>query len=154
MEEQIKMTNDEILSITVVNSWKLVIDRFDKVLEDFTDDPLGQPVAPDKNRLFYLLGHLTAVHDRMLPMLGLGERFHPELEDAYIRNLERVLGDPLPATELRRAWSEVNDNLTAVFEQFTLLDELEKYAEAAPIPICRSSLREPPLWRMNETISI
>ena len=29
---------------------------------------------------FYLLGHLTAMHDRMFPLLGLGDRFHPELD--------------------------------------------------------------------------
>ncbi len=30
------MTNDEILSMTVLNSWKFVISRFDKTLEDLT----------------------------------------------------------------------------------------------------------------------
>ena len=91
------MTNDEILVVTVVDCWKLVLKRFDKMLGNFTDDQLQQQVAPGKNRVFYLLGHLTAVHDRMLPMLGLGERLHPELDDAYIANRDRVLGDPLSA---------------------------------------------------------
>ena len=75
------MTTDEILNITVLNSWKVVISRFDKTLEDLTDEQLQQQVAPGKNRVFYLLGHLTAMHDRMFPLLGLGERLHPELDD-------------------------------------------------------------------------
>jgi hypothetical protein len=122
------MTNDKILTATVVDSWKLVIKRFDKILGDFTDEQLQQQVAPGKNRVFYLLGHLTAIHDRMLPMLGLGERLHPDLDDAYIANGDRILGDPLSATELRRTWTEVNDKLTAAFERLDPRDWLEKHA--------------------------
>ena len=35
-------------------------------------------------RFFYLLGHLTAMHDRMFPLLGIGERLHTELDERYI----------------------------------------------------------------------
>ena len=122
------MTNDKILTATVVDSWKLVIKRFDKTLGNFTDEQLQQQVAPCKNRVFYLLGHLTAIHDRMLPMLGLGERLHPELDDAYFAYSDRVLGDPLSATELRRTWTEVNDKLTAAFELLNPQDWLEKHS--------------------------
>ena len=89
------MTNEEILSVTVLNSWKLVISRFDKVLSELSDEQLQQQVAPGKNRVFYLLGHLTATHDRMFPLLGLGERLHPELDETYLTNPDRVLVDPL-----------------------------------------------------------
>lgn len=131
MGEQIKMTNDEILVIAVIDSWKLVLKRFDKMLGNFTDDQLQQQVAPGKNRVFYLVGHLTAVHDRMLPMLGLGERNHPELDDAYLLNRDGVLGDPLSATELRCTWAEVNGKLTADFERFTPQSWLEKHASVS-----------------------
>lgn len=122
------MTNDEILTGAVVDSWKLVIKRFDKMLGNFADEQLQQQVAPGKNRVFYLLGHLTAIHDRMFPMLGLGERLHPELDDAYITNGDRLLADPLSATDLRRTWTEVNDKLTAAFERLNPQDWLEKHA--------------------------
>jgi hypothetical protein len=41
---------------------------------------------------------------------------------AFFRNPDRVLGDPLSAIELRRVWAEVNSELTAAFERFTLED--------------------------------
>jgi hypothetical protein len=122
------MTNDEILTGAVVDSWKLVIKRIDKMLGNFTDEQLQQEVSPGKNRVFYLLGHLTAIHDRLLPMLGLGERLHPELDDAYITNGDRLLADPLSATELRHIWAEVNDKLVAAFESLSPRDWLEKHA--------------------------
>jgi uncharacterized damage-inducible protein DinB len=127
-EEHTKMTNDEILITTALNSWKLVISRFDKILEDLTDEELHRQVAPGKNRLLYLLGHLTATHDRMFPLIGLGERLHPELDNAYITNPDTRLEDPLSASDLRRAWAEVNNKLTAAFEGFSLQDWLQKHA--------------------------
>jgi len=68
------MTNEEILRVTVLNSWKLAINRMGKTLSELSDEQLQQQVAPGRNRVFYLLGHLTAMHDRMFPLLGIGER--------------------------------------------------------------------------------
>jgi hypothetical protein len=122
------VTNEELFGVTALNAWKLVIGRFDQGLAALTDEQLQKQVAPGKNRLFYLVGHLTAVHDRMLPMLGIGERLHPELDETYITNPDRTLPDPLPAAELRNAWAEVNSKLTAAFEKFTPEDWLRKHA--------------------------
>jgi hypothetical protein len=121
------MTNEELLGITALNSWKLVIGRCDENLAALTDDQLQKQIAPGKNRLFYLLGHLTAVHDRMFPMLGLGERLHPELDEPYITNPDRALTDPVSASDLKHAWTEVNRKLTAAFERFAPEDWLHKH---------------------------
>jgi len=121
------MTKEEILGVTVLNSWKLVINRFNKTLSELSDERLQKQVAPGRNRVFYLLGHMTAMHDRMFQLLGLGERLHPELDDAYITNADKSLPDPLSATELRRAWADVNHKLTAAFERFTLEDWLHMH---------------------------
>src|ERR1700692_1628830 len=126
-EEQTKMTNEEILRVTVLNSWKLAINRMGKTLSELSDEQLQQKVAPGRNRVFYLLGHLTAMHDRMFPLLGIGDRLHSKLDEPYIANPDRVLADRLSATELRRAWAEVNDKLTRAFEGFTLEDWLQKH---------------------------
>ena len=115
------MTNEDILGVTVLNSWKLAINRFGKTLSELSDEQLQQQVAPGRNRVFYLLGHLTATHDRMFPLLGIGDRLHPELDEPYIANPDEVVADPLSATELRRAWAEVNNRLTAALE-----DSLQK----------------------------
>jgi hypothetical protein len=66
-----------------------------------------------------LLGHLTAVHDRMLPLLGIGERLHPELDEAYLTNPDQRISDPLFAPDLKKAWSEVNAAVTSTVEKFS-----------------------------------
>jgi hypothetical protein len=122
------VTNEELLSIVALNSWKLVISRFDQNLAALTDAQLQKQVAPGKNRLFYLVGHLTAVNDRLFPMLGIGERLHPELDEPYITNPDRTLTDPVSTSDLKKAWTEVNSKLTAAFEKFKPEDWLQKHA--------------------------
>jgi hypothetical protein len=121
------MTPQELMSTTAIGSWKLVIGRFSQVITPLTDEQLQQQVAPGRNRLLYLLGHLTAVHDRMFPLLDLGERLHPELDDIYITSPDKTYPDPLSAADLKQAWIDVNAKLTATFEKLTPEEWLQKH---------------------------
>ncbi len=118
---------EELLVKSAVGSWKQVIGRIDQGFLEANDEKLQKQVAPGKNRLLYLLGHLTAVHDRMFPLLGIGERLHPELDEAYISNPDRTLPDPVSVADLKKAWSEVNSGLTAAFEKLTPAEWLLKH---------------------------
>jgi hypothetical protein len=121
------MTTEELMSTTAVNTWKLVIGRFDKGISPLTDEQLQQQVAPGRNRLLYLLGHLTAVHDRMFSLLDIGERLHPELDDVYITNPDKTRPDPLSPTDLKQAWTDVNAKLAATFEKLAPEEWLQKH---------------------------
>jgi len=118
---------DELFVTTVVASWKQVFNRLDERFALLDQEQLQKQVAPNKNRLVYLLGHLTAVHDRMLPLLGIGERLHPELDEAYISNPDRTIADPLSAADLKKAWNEVNTAITSAVEGFLVDDWLKKH---------------------------
>ena len=135
------MTNEELLGITALNSWKLVIGRFDANLATLTDEQLQRQVAPGKNRLFYLVGHMTAVHDRMLPMLGIGERLYPELDETSVTNPDRALADPVSGFDLKKAWTEVNKKLTDAFGKFTPADWLEKHAAVSEEDFAKDPMR-------------
>lgn len=118
---------DELLVASVVSSWKQIVKRLDERLASLDDKQLDRQVAPNKNRLFYLLGHLTAVHDRMLPLLAIGERLHPELDEAYLSNPDGTIADPLSAADLKKAWSQVNTAITSGVEEFSGDDWLKKH---------------------------
>ena len=45
----------------------------------------------------------------MLPLLGIGERLHPELDEAYLTNPDQTTSDPLAAADL----SNRNDGPTS-----------------------------------------
>src|SRR5215203_3128632 len=83
----------ELFARTAVASWKQNLDRIDALFAAVSDDDLQKAVAPGKNRLFYLLGHLAAVHDRMLPLLRLGARLHPELDEPFLIKADRTVPD-------------------------------------------------------------
>jgi hypothetical protein len=121
------MTNEKLLNTVVVNSWKLVIGRCDQILASLSDEQLQKQVAPSKNRLYYLLGHLTAVHDRMFVLLGIGDRLHPELDEPFITTPDQPANIPIPVSDLKRAWAEVNGKLTLAFEGFSPTEWLEKH---------------------------
>lgn len=125
------MTNEEMLASVAVSSWKLVIGRLEQGLAALGDEQLQKTVAPGKNRLQYLVGHLAAVHDRMFPMLGLGERLYPQLDEPYLTNPDGTLPDPMTGTELKHALIEVNAKLTAAFEKLTPPEWLQKHSSVS-----------------------
>ncbi len=76
--------------------WKTQIRRADKLFGSLSFEEVLREIAPGRNRLLYLWGHLTAIHDAMLPLLELGERLHPELDAAFVTNPDnrRLTGQP------------------------------------------------------------
>jgi uncharacterized damage-inducible protein DinB len=115
------VTSHELSVQVATNSWRLVLERVNKAFSSLTDDQLLKEVAPGKNRLIYLWGHLTAAHDAMFPILGLGERLHPELDAIFISSPDKGAQLP-PVAELRKYWDEVNGRLLS---QFATLSENE-----------------------------
>ncbi len=95
------MNSEQLAARSAVKSWKMTIERADKIFSPLTADQLQQQIAPGKNRIIYLLGHLTAVHDAMLTLLGLGERLHPELDEIFITKPDREVAQLPSAGELK-----------------------------------------------------
>jgi hypothetical protein len=62
-----------------LKAWNTQIDRADKLFGSLSSEEILREIAPGRNRLLYLWGHLTAVHDAMLPLLSLGNDFIPSL---------------------------------------------------------------------------
>jgi len=135
------MTNEELLTRTALASWKQVIDRLDQGIAPLTDAEMQLQVAPGKNRLYYLVGHLAAVHDRMFPLLGVGERLHPELDEAFLTNPDRKSPDKVSPADIKQAWSEVNARLTAAFEALAPEDWFKKHTSVSDEDFAKDPLR-------------
>ena len=135
----------------IIASWKLIISRLDKRIASLDDEQLQKQVAPDRNRVLYLLGHLTAINDRTLPILGIGERLHPELDEIYITNPDRALPGPLSATDLRKAWNDVNGALTSGVENFSADEWLKKHASVSQEDFAKDPTRNRLAVLLNRT---
>ncbi len=88
--------------------WKAQIERADKLFGSLSYEEVQREIAPGRNRLLYLWGHLTAIHDAMLPLLGLGERLHPEFDAAFVSNPDKSQAATPSHEQVRQAWNAVN----------------------------------------------
>lgn len=125
------MKQNELLVKAAVDSWHLTIANADKLLDTLSDDDLAKEIAPGRNRGLYLLGHLAAVHDRMIPLLNFGTRMHPELDNTFLTQPDKAV-DFLPAThELRAYWKEINDTLATRINSLTPEEWLQRHTSVS-----------------------
>ena len=135
------MTNEELYLAVALNGWKGNIERADKIFSSLSDEEVLKEIAPGKNRLLYLWGHLTATHDAMLPLLGIGQRLHPEFDVAFISNPDRTQAG-IPSVELvRKAWREVNGRLFEGFASLSAADWLKKHGAVSEADFVKEPLR-------------
>ena len=83
------MNTEKSLIDSALRGWKSNVERAEKLFGDLSAKQLEQEVAPGRNRLIYLWGHLAAVNDRLFPLLGIGERLHPEFDGMFISNPDK-----------------------------------------------------------------
>jgi DinB superfamily len=121
------LTSHELPVKVAINSWQLVLERVNKALSNLRDDQLLREVAPARNRLIYIWGHLTAIHDAMFPILGLGERLHPELDAIFVSSPDKSGAELLPVGELRKYWNEVNGKLLSQFATLSADEWLQRH---------------------------
>lgn len=135
------MTPEQSVVASAVQAWALNLERADKMFSGLSDAQLLAEVAPGKNRLVYLWGHLIAVHDRMLPLLGLGERLHDELDAAFLTGADRAVAELPSAAELKRLWDEVNGRLMDGFRDRTAADWARKHTAVSDEDFAANPLR-------------
>jgi len=136
------MTAEALFVRLALNSWQQIVAQVDKTLAALSDEDLQREVAPGRNRLYYLLGHLTAVNDRLFPLLRLGDRLHAELDDEFIAKPDKAFPeDRVSPSALRAAWSEVNEKLIAAFEGLRPEEWLERHDSISPEDFVKEPLR-------------
>ena len=113
------MTSHELPVKVAINSWRLVVERADKIFSRLTEDQLLSEVAPGKNRVIYLWGHLIAIHDAMFSILGLGPRLHPDLDAIFVDNSDKAVAEIPSAGQLKQYWDEVNGKLLSQFQNLS-----------------------------------
>src|SRR5712672_2199610 len=122
------MENEASCVALALKAWKTQIERADKLFGSLSSEDVLREIAPGKNRLLYLWGHLTAIHDAMLPLLGMGERLYPEFDVAFVSNTDKSQA-PIPShEEVRQAWKTVNGELSKGFEKMSLSDWVQRHS--------------------------
>lgn len=115
METTAVHSDKELFIKIVITNWELQNKRLNGLLGKLSDEQITAEVSPNRNSGAYLLGHLTAVSDGMIPLLGLGEKLYPELENIYVRNPDKSDFERPSLAQLKEYWNHVNDTLSAYF---------------------------------------
>jgi len=102
------LTEKEVFIKMVVSAWETQNGRVNKLLETLSEEQLMSETAPGRNRGIYLVGHLTAVSDGMLPILGWGERLYPQLENIFVSQPDKAVAVLPPLADVRKYWDNVN----------------------------------------------
>jgi hypothetical protein len=121
-------TPEAIYVTTALKAWETWISRASKFFASRSDEDLLQEIAPGKNRAVYLLGHLIAVNDAMVPQLRLGEASYPELKEIFVSKPDRAVPDQPSAEVLRAQWNDLNKRLDSLFAELTPAQWLERHA--------------------------
>ena len=124
------MTPDEVLIPAAISSWEQVVSRVGTLCLSCTEEQLLVEVAPGKNRVMYLWGHLTAIHDAMFSVLRLRERLHPELDAVFIAQPDRSVALPTSA-EIAKCWDGVHTELLSRFATLRLNEWLERHGNVS-----------------------
>lgn len=133
----------------IIESWNITVKRVYDLLVKLSDEELMKVVSPNRNRGIYLLGHLTAANDSMLPLLGFREPMLPELKDCFLRNPDNLEALPFTITDLRQKWIAVDDELKKHFNNLSTEDWLQKHTAISD----EDFAKEPHRNRLNVLLS-
>jgi hypothetical protein len=102
-----KLNDRELAVRSQLEVWHGQTSRLSSLLYELSDEQLLQEISPGRNTGLYVIGHLAAVNDGMIPLLGFGEKRFPDLEEAFLTNAQSAEIERPTAGEVRRVWAEL-----------------------------------------------
>ena len=112
----------EIFVQMALKAWNQQIKNATKFFDSVDASLLNKEVAPGKNSLHYLLGHLIAVNDGMISLFRLGERQYAHFDEPFLKNPDKS-GLPVPdGATLKAEWVKSNAVLTDYFNKMSADD--------------------------------
>lgn len=139
---------DLVVKMTLT-AWDAQNNYLHKLISQLTDEQLKTEISPGRNTGVYLLGHLIAVSDAMLPLLGFSELLFPALRDVFILNPDKS-GLTMPSiAELKDQLQTVNAKLAEHFKETSVDEWLDRHTAVSP----EDFAREPHRNKLNVVIS-
>ena len=121
-------STEQLFVTTALKAWDVWVGRVSKAFASLSDEQMLTEIAPGKNRPVYILGHLIAVNDSMIPQLRLGEAHYAHLTEPFLKQPDRAPGNTPPLAELRQNWADLNLRLESLFAEPTPEQWLERHA--------------------------
>ncbi|RYE23573.1 MAG: DinB family protein [Sphingobacteriales bacterium] len=133
----------------MITAWKSQNKGVDKFFGEYADDVYLKEVAPKRNRAIYLLGHLVAVNDGLLPLFMLGDKLYPELTADFLSAPDNVATQMPTIAELKTKWKELNVKLEEGFSKMSVEDWMGRHTSVTE----EDFAKEPHRNKLNVLIS-
>ena len=143
------MATTELFVKMTFDRWYGSLKNWDAILNSLTDEALQKEIAPGKNRGIYLLGHLIAVHDEMLILLGMSEKLYPGLYEPFIKSPDKAIAQIPTAAELRSFWANQCEVLKQKFDSLKPEEWFEKHTAVS----AEDFIKEPHRNKLNIIIT-
>jgi hypothetical protein len=121
------MTAENALIDGALRNWHSNMDRAGRFFRALSDDDLQKEIAPGKNRLIYVWGHLTATNDRMIPLLGFGDRRYPELDPIFVSQPDGAVPHNFVGEAMGDMWRQLDGFLGSEFAKLTAGEWLQRH---------------------------
>src|SRR5437764_14982093 len=79
---------DALFVNMVLSAWHTYTKRVTEFIDKTSDEGLLKQVAPGRKRVYYLVGHVTVVNDRMLHLLGFEKAYYGDLDEMFLSTLD------------------------------------------------------------------
>lgn len=136
-----KLSDRELAVKSQLEVWEGQNRRLGELLFELSDDQLATQVSPGRNSGLYIVGHLAAVNDGLLPLLGFGDKRFPDLEEAFLRRPESSDALKPTAAEVRRVWADLLGVLRDNFAQLTPDEWFDKHTAVSDEDFASEPLR-------------
>jgi uncharacterized damage-inducible protein DinB len=149
METNVNTDTKALFVKMALSAWDVQNDRMNKLLDKLSDEQIAKEIAPGKNTGVYLLGHLVAINDNLLPLFDMGEKLYPSLEKLFVSSPDKS-GQQFPSiTELKKYWTTVNTKLSSQFAKMQPDEWFEKHTSVSAADFAK----EPHRNKLNVLIS-
>ena len=142
-------TQLNLLVKMTLTAWDTQNNYLNNLITSLSDEQLSKEIAPGRNTGIYLLGHLIAVSDAMLPVLGFDDRLFPELENIFIKSPDKSGLEMPTANELKVKLKGVNGKLAAHFAAASVDEWLDRHMSVSP----EDFAKEPHRNKLNVVIN-
>ena len=121
------MTANQLIVKMIFDRWNALLNICNSIFNTITDEQLLKEIAPGRNRAIYILGHLIAIHDEMLPLLNLGNNQHTSLMQMFVEAPDKSVEVIPSAHELQTLWKNQMAMLAPKLQSLSADEWFEKH---------------------------
>lgn len=140
---------EELFVKMVLDSWFSKVEKADKIIHSLSEEAWSKDISYGKNSGHYLLGHIIAVQDSLLALLGFGNSMYPQLFDMFVIKPDKAVKDLPSPSKLKEMWIQVNEKLNNHFKNTSAVQWFEKHTSVSE----EDFIKEPHRNKLNVVIS-